>query len=77
MAERFPEGVQWYTFAKLELDIGFPEGEVKCKWCPFLKTELSGLRHRCSLKERIVYAPEHKADFCPLKMEEKINGADS
>lgn len=72
---RFDSGVQWYTHGTFTVDVSFPEGDVKCKWCPFLRSD-NGCRHKCLLRERIVYSPETMADFCPLKLEED-NGTDT
>ena len=69
----FDGGVTFYTYGRLECDVAFPQDDVKCKWCRFLRLEM-GLRHRCSLTERILYSPEHRPESCPLKMEVKIDG---
>ena len=33
---RFDKGVTSYTVCNLDMNIYFPEDEIKCKWCPFV-----------------------------------------
>lgn len=65
----FPNGVSYYTKATAE--IGFPEGDVCCHWCP-LMTRDPNLRDICGKTGEILHAPKHSIGFnCPLKFEEK------
>ena len=66
MAGRFDRGVSSYTFAECTIQVSFPEDEVKCKWCPFLR-HYDGLnRDRCSLTEDILFSVELIGRNCPL-----------
>ena len=63
---RFDRGVTSYTFATAEVQVAFPEDEVKCRWCPFI-THYDGLdRDKCSLTHEILYSREFVGQNCPL-----------
>lgn len=60
----FSKGVSFYTRATAE--IGFPEGDVVCHWCP-LMTRDPNLRDVCGKTGEILLAPKHSIGFnCPL-----------
>ena len=63
---RFDKGVSYYTFADLSIQIGFPEDEVKCKWCRFLKHYDSMNRDKCGINDEIIYSTELIGQNCPL-----------
>lgn len=63
---KFDKGVSYYTFAETTIQIGFPEDEVKCKWCRFLKHYDSIDRDKCGLTEDILYSTELRGINCPL-----------
>ena len=63
---KFDKGVRFYTFAETTIQIGFPEDEVKCKWCKFLKHYDNLDRDRCVLTEDILYTRELRGLNCPL-----------
>ena len=70
---RFDRGVTSYTFAETTIQIAFPEDEVKCKWCRFLR-HYDGLdRDKCALTEDILYSKEIIGHNCPLTI---INNVD-
>lgn len=61
----FDRGVSYYTKATVE--IGFPENDCVCYWCP-LMTRDPNLRDVCSKTGEILLAPKHSIGFnCPLK----------
>ena len=63
---RFDKGVTSYTFAECTIEVAFPEDEVKCKWCPFVR-HYDGLnRDRCTLSEEILVSLELIGRRCPL-----------
>jgi len=63
---RFDKGVTSYTFAETTIQVAFPEEEVKCKWCPFLR-HYDGLdRDKCGLTEDILFSKEIIGCNCPL-----------
>lgn len=63
---RFDKGVTSYTFAECTIQVSFPEDEIKCKWCPFLRHYDSMNRDRCALTEDILYSTELIGIHCPL-----------
>ena len=66
MGKRFETGVSYYTVADLNLQVNFPEDEVKCKWCPFIK-HYDGLdRDKCGITEEILFSREIVGTSCPL-----------
>ena len=80
MAKRFDTGVSYYTIAEVELQVNFPEDDVKCHWCPFLKHYDSMNRDKCGLTDEILVSTEILGMKCPLtimteaKMEDMKNG---
>lgn len=65
----FSRGVSYYTKATVE--IGFPEDDVCCHWCP-LMTRDPNLRDVCGKTGEILHAPKHIVGFhCPLRFKEE------
>lgn len=65
----FSRGVSYYTKATAE--IGFPEDDICCHWCP-LMTRYPNLRDICGKTGEILLASKHTIGFnCPLKFESK------
>jgi len=63
---KFDKGVSYYTFADLSMQISFPEDEIKCKWCPFLRHYDSIDRDKCGITEDILYSRDLRGVHCPL-----------
>lgn len=70
---RFDRGVTSYTFATAEIQVAFPEDEVKCQWCPFLKHYDSINRDRCELTDEILFSRELIGQRCPLTIINQVN----
>ena len=70
---RFDKGVTSYTFATAEIQVAFPEDEVKCKWCPFIRHYDSLERDKCALTEEILYSREITGYRCPLTIINKVD----
>ena len=66
MSGKFDRGVTRYTMCNLDINIPFPEDEVKCRWCPFIKHYDNIDRDRCSLTDEILYTREFTGLKCPL-----------
>lgn len=65
----FDRGVSYYTKATAE--IGFPEDDCVCYWCP-LMTRDPNLRDICGSTGEILLAPKHTIGFnCPLRFEKE------
>ena len=66
MMGRFDKGVTSYTFAEANIQVVFPEDEVKCKWCRFLRHYDGIDRDKCALTEEILFSREIIGFRCPL-----------
>jgi hypothetical protein len=67
--KEFRNGVGWYT--KSTVQIGFPEDDVCCHWCP-LMTRDPNLRDVCGKTGEILLAPKHTIGMnCPLNFEKE------
>ena len=67
--KQFNNGVSYYTKATAE--IGFPEDDVCCAWCP-LMTRDPNLRDICGKTGEILLAPKYMIGInCPLNFEIK------
>ena len=76
MGKRFETGVSYYTVADLNLQVNFPEDEVKCKWCPFIR-HYDGLeRDKCQLTEEILVSKEIIGVKCPLVIINEVKTED-
>lgn len=65
----FSGGVTFYTKATVE--IGFPEGDVVCHWCPLMVGDYKHDRQRCARTGEFLVDPKHSIGYyCPLKFEE-------
>lgn len=73
---RFDKGVSYYTMMELTMEIGFPEDEVKCKWCRFLKHYDSMNRDKCGLTDDILYSTETIGHNCPLRFINEVKTED-
>lgn len=68
--KQFSKGVSYYTKASVE--IGFPEDDVCCHWCPFLASEYKLDREFCKKTGEILVAPTHDIGYyCPLKFKQE------
>lgn len=73
---RFDRGVSSYTMANLDLNVFFPEDEVKCKWCRFIQ-HYDGLdRDKCGLTNEILFSREIIGNQCPLVIINEIKVED-
>lgn len=66
---RFDNGVSFYDTGQITLQIPFPEGDRKCRWCRFCKQD-NGIRHRCTITDRILISTELMHEECPLTFKE-------
>ncbi len=68
----FGNGVRYYTKATVE--IGFPEDDICCRWCPLMGSEYRPNREICKKTGEILLAPEHTVgEDCPLKFRKDEN----
>ena len=66
MAKMFDKGVAYYTYVDLSIQFGFPEDQVCCRWCPFIRHYDSLDRDKCAITEDILYSRETRGRNCPL-----------
>lgn len=65
----FSKGVSFYT--KCTAEIGFPEDDIVCHWCPMLTGDFKLDRQRCAMTGEFLPDPKHSIGYyCPLKLEE-------
>ena len=65
--KEFRNGVSYYT--RSTLDVGFPEDDVCCHWCPVMSRD-PNLRDVCGKTGEILLAPKHTIGVsCPLRFE--------
>ena len=63
--KQFHNGVSYYT--RGTVDVGFPEDDVCCHWCP-LMTRDPNLRDVCGKTGEILLAPKHTIGInCPIR----------
>lgn len=65
----FSRGVGYYTKGKVE--IGFPEDDICCNWCPMMRVELKTERSYCGKTGEYLVAPKFMVgSMCPVIFEE-------
>ena len=55
--KEFIGGVAYYTKATAE--IGFPEDDICCHWCPLMGSEINPKREYCRKTGEYLLAPRH------------------
>ena len=62
--KNFSRGVSYYT--KGTVEIGFPESDCCCWWCPLMKVDYTK-REVCAKTGEILLAPQYSVgQFCPI-----------
>ena len=64
--KKFPNGVSYYTKATVE--IGFPEDQVCCAYCPMLETYA---RNQCRRTGEYLMDTRGIGYYCPLILEKE------
>lgn len=69
---KFDNGVKYYTAAKVNQMVFFPEKEVKCQYCQFCRAEKDLNRYWCRLTNRMIINPfyDERPKGCPLEIVE-------
>ncbi len=70
MAGRFDKGVLYYT--KGHIEVYFPENEIKCRYCSFLRHIEGSDQLRCNYNNAVIYSKEHIGVNCPIKFEGEV-----
>ena len=68
---KFENGVSFYTKAKINKTVAFPENEVCCQYCEFCRAEKEIGRYWCRLTNDMLYNPQARVlpRNCPLEFE--------
>ena len=70
----FDSGVSYYTTGKASITVFFPEGQIKCQYCPYLKYEEWAKRYSCRItQERLLRPFEGIGHDCLLEIEGDVN----
>ena len=68
---RFESGVKYYTTAKAEITVHFPEDKTICQYCPYCRNGDSLKRWKCYITNEYLLFPFNTVgNLCPLKFEE-------
>ena len=73
---KFDKGVSKYSVATADVTVYFPESDVSCGWCPFLKHYDSIDRDRCLLTNDILYSRQTVGYRCPLTVINEVSEGD-
>jgi hypothetical protein len=76
MGKRYETGVNFFTCANLDMNVFFPEDEVKCKWCRFLQHNDGLDRDKCGLTNEILVSREIIGIHCPLTIMNEVKVED-
>lgn len=61
----FSRGVSYYT--KGAVEIGFPEDDICCRWCPLMRVELKTDRPYCGKTGEYLVSPNFTVGTnCPI-----------
>lgn len=65
-------GVSYYT--KGTVEVGFPEDDICCRWCPLMSVEIKTDRHYCRKTGEYLLAKDfYVGANCPIRFESKEN----
>jgi hypothetical protein len=72
----FKNGVKWFLVGEMKIRVNFPEGIVKCKYCPFVFEEKGLNRFWCKITGQMLYTPFvlDLPDSCPIVLTGEIVG---
>lgn len=72
MSKDFPNGVLHYTTLKGEIEVHFPEDEVKCVHCPYCRCEKDLGRYWCRISGELIFNPNsyRLGRSCPFEVME-------
>jgi len=73
---RFDKGITKYTVCNLDINVSFPEDEVKCKYCMFLRHYDTIDRDICHITNETLYSRELTGLRCPLTILNQVDTED-
>lgn len=69
----FSRGVSYYTSGTVE--IGFPEDDICCRWCPLMGMELKIDRAYCKRTGEYLVSPNFEVGMnCPIVFQNQEQG---
>lgn len=76
MTNDFKYGVEYFTMAEIIVPVAFPEDKVKCRYCPFCRSESDLGRFWCRITNQMIYNPDYPSlpDGCLAKLTGEIRG---
>ena len=76
MTNDFKSGVPYFTMAEIRVEVAFPEDKVKCRYCPFCRSESDLGRFWCRITNMMLYNPDYPElpEGCPAKLTGEIHG---
>lgn len=70
MMGRFDGGVAWYTRGVATIELAYPEDAVCCRYCPYMRADAGGARHKCVLTDHVLFGLDWRPEDCPVKITE-------
>lgn len=69
-------GTLWYTRATAKVEFFFPEDNVDCRHCRYLRADANSARYKCCLTDEILGRLDRIGAACPIDhlTEEKDDG---
>ena len=65
-------GVTWYATGIVTVPVYFPEGDICCRWCPYVRYDDSLRRHRCLFTDEYIVSPmDSTGALCPVEFKEE------
>jgi len=76
MSKDFSRGVAYFVKGVAHVSVSFPEGVIKCHYCPYCYCESDLKRYRCRLTHTMLYNPfvEGLPEECPIEITGEIIG---
>lgn len=66
--------VRFYKTGKATVLVHYPNGDVCCRWCPYVRYDESLRRHRCLFtSEYLPFPLDGRGNECPVILEEEEN----
>lgn len=72
----FKNGVKWFLKGVIHKEVFFPEGKIKCQYCPFCRSENDLKRFWCRINNQMIYDPfvNGLPEGCPIELTGEIIG---
>lgn len=64
------DGVTWYSYGYATVTVPFPEDKVCCRYCPYMRSDAGGVRHKCVLTDHVLFGLDWRPEDCPVEITE-------